>query len=392
MSAGFGRAVCGGVGVGGEYKQWAQRPCHSGAGAVPLPRKGGRMSRRAFTIVELIFVLIVIAVLIGVLLPALGGSRAAPQIKDGTQVRSIHQAMVTWAGQNQDRYPLPSDIDLDDTIPGSDTHSPGLEETKYGKDLPRFVMSLLMYNGSFGTEIAVSPKEVNPLIKADPFFEFRVPSAVAIAKRSKAVLDPAFACYPDELGGDTPIASASGPSRSAGFSYAIVPFVGARRSMWQSTFDASQVVLGNRGPWYQLDPRGSWSLDPTDRRGKNNTPPTQSNTLLIHGSRSSWEGNVGRNDNSVAFETKPDPENLAINYAAALSAAGIPKYDNIFANEDENGDGKTYTRAEDRITPANFDKRKNNLLRCWGGDAKGSNLTIDPARKQITSIIDFWYD
>ncbi|MBL8876050.1 MAG: hypothetical protein JNM86_09680 [Phycisphaerae bacterium] len=162
--------------------------------------------------------------------------------------------------------------------------------------------------------------------------------------------------------------------------------------MWQSTFDASQVVLGNRGPWYQLDPKGNWSLDPTDRRGKNNTPATQSNTLLIHGGRSSWEGNVGRNDNSVAFETRPDPENLAINYAAALAAAGIPKYDNIFANEDENGDGKTYSRADDRITPANFDKRKNNLLRCWGGDGTGKNVTIDPATKQITSIIDFWYD
>ncbi|MBL8876049.1 MAG: hypothetical protein JNM86_09675 [Phycisphaerae bacterium] len=176
------------------------------------------MSRRAFTVVELIVVLIIVFIIVGVLIPATSPRRrGAPQLKDGTQVRSIHQAMVTWAGQNQDRYPLPSDIDLDDTIPGSDTHSPGLEETKYGKDLPRFVMSLLIYNGSFGPEIAVSPSEVNPLIKADPFFEFRAPSAVAMAKRSKAVLDPAFACYPDELGGDTPIASASGPSRSAGF-------------------------------------------------------------------------------------------------------------------------------------------------------------------------------
>lgn len=352
------------------------------------------MSRRAFTIVELLVVLLIVFIIVGVLLPVAGrGSRyGSRQIKDGTQVRSIHQSMVTWAGQSQDNYPFPSQIDLFDTIPGTDTLSPGTESTKYGKDLPRFVMSLLIYNGSFGPEIAVSPSEANPLIKADPFFEFKAPSAVAFEKRSKAVLDPAFACYPDELGGDTPIASASGPARSAGFSYAIVPFVGARRSMWQSTFDASQVVLGNRGPWYQLDPKGNWSLDPTDRRGKNNTPATQSNTLLIHGSRSSWEGNVGRNDNSVAFETKPDPEDLAINYAAALAAAGIPKYDNIFANEDENGDGKTYSRADDRITPANFDKRKNNLLRCWGGDGTGKNVTIDPVTKQITSIIDFWYD
>ncbi|MBL8885220.1 MAG: hypothetical protein JNK16_01055 [Phycisphaerales bacterium] len=355
-------------------------------------RKLGQVS--AFTIVELIAVIVILIIVIGVLLPVTGRRSHINQrqIKDGIQIRSIHQSMVTWAGQNQDNYPIPSDIDLNDTIPGTDTQSPETAMTKCGKDLPRFVMSLLMYNGSFGPEIAISPAEVNGLIKADPFFEFRNPSAVAPTKRAKAILDPAFACYPDEPGGDAPIPRSSGTTGVGGFSYAIVPFVGARRYLWQSTFDASQVVIGNRGPWYKLDSNGKWSLDPTDRRGKYNTPATQSNTLLIHGARTSWEGNVARNDNSVAFETRPDPENLAIKYGAALAAAGIPQYDNIFANEDENGDGKSYTRADDRITPANFDKRKNNYLRCWGGDGKGSNLTIDPVTKQITSIIDFWYD
>ncbi|MBX3389053.1 MAG: hypothetical protein KF691_06310 [Phycisphaeraceae bacterium] len=313
-------------------------------------------------------------------------------MKDSTQVRSIHQSMVTWAGQNQDNYPIPSAMDLEDTIPGSDTRSPGREGTKSGKDLPRFVISLLMYYGSFGPEIAVSPSEVNPLIKVDQFYEFNAPTAVAPEKRSKAILDPAFACYPDEGGGDAVISSASGVARLGGFSYALVPFVGSRRAMWQSTFDADQVIIGNRGPWYKLDSNGTWSLDPTDRRGKNGVPATASNTLLIHGSRTAWEGNVARNDNSVAFETRPDPENIPITYGAALSKAGIPKYDNIFANEDEGGNGKSYSRADDRITPANFDKRKNNYLRCWGGDGSGSNLTFDPATGKINSIIDFWYD
>lgn len=351
------------------------------------------MARRAFTVVELIVVLFIVFVIVAALMPAAGrrSHRNSRQIRDGIQVRSIHQSMVTWAGQNQDNYPIPSEIDLNDTIPGTDTQTPGREATKYGKDLPRFAMSLLIYNGSFGPELLVGPAEVNGSIRANSIYQFKDPDAVAPEKRSRAILDPAFACYPEEVGGDSPMPGAYSGA-PGGCSYAFVPFVGARRSMWQSTFDASQVVVGNRGPWYQLEPNGKWSLDPTDRRGKYNTPATQSNTLRIHGAGNSWEGNVARNDNSVMFETRPDPENLRINYAAVLAAAGIPKYDNIFANEDENGDGRTYTRADDRITPANFDKRKNNLLRCWGGDGKGGNLTIDPVTKQITSIVDFWYD
>jgi len=338
--------------------------------------------------------MLIVLILVGVLMPAVGGGMrvSSRQMKDGTQVRSIHQSMVTWAGNCQDNYPLPSQIDLNDTIPGTDTQSPETGATKYGKDLPRFVMSLLMYNGSFGPEIAVSPAEVNPFIKGYTSFEFSNPTAVAPSKRAQAVLDPAFACLPDEQGGDPAIPAGPGIQGIGACSYAFVPFIGARRALWQSTFDASQVVIGNRGPWYKLDSSGNWSLDPTDRRGKYNTPATASNTLLIHGARNIWEGNVARNDNSVAFETTPDPANLTIQYSAALAAAGITKYDNIFANEDENGDGKSYSRADDRITPANFDKRKNNYLRCWGGDGKGSNITINPAAKQATAIIDFWYD
>jgi hypothetical protein len=341
----------------------------------------------------MIVVMLVVLVLVGILMPAMGSTRGGSrQLKDGTQIRSIHQSMVTWAGQCQDNYPLPSQIDLFDTIPGTDTQSPGTSTTKFGKDLPRFILSLLIFNGSFGPEILVSPSEMNPSIRVQSSFEFSNPSAVAPEKRGKAILDPKFACYPDEQGGDSPIPLRPAGASTGSCSYAFVPFIGARRSMWQATFDASQVVVGNRGPWYKLNSSGNWSLDSTDRRGKNNTPATASNTLLIHGSRNSWEGNVARNDNSVAFETRPAPENLTMNYAPALAAAGIPKYDNIFANEDENGDGKSYSRADDRITPENFDKRKNNYLRCWGGDGKGSNLTIDPVTKQITSIIDFWYD
>jgi len=298
--------------------------------------------------------------LIGILLPALGKARAtARQVKDSSQVRGVLQGFVVWAQNNNEDYPRPDRLDkANNTIsdPGA-----GSEAKKI---LPRHVLSVMVFNGFVPVDLLISPAEADGNQTPYTAYEFNSPKGAAGSDKTLALWDPDFKAYwtDADKGGTT--ATQSGTTAIAGgTSYAFVPPFGKRAVRWSNTFNATEVVIGNRGPVYQAVGSGettTWKLITDSAATDGKTPLGEgSQTLLIHGGRTTWEGNVGYNDNHVDFATKAEPDGLTYTFTK-LGAGVKTQPDNVFVNEKDTD----RTKGDDEALNSTNDDN-NAYIRGW---------------------------
>jgi len=262
---------------------------------------------RAFTQVELLCVLAVallfLCLLVATFWPVSRPSRGnSGHERDYLKLRGIHSAMELWAEQHQGSYPLPSRIDLANTT---------TREVGSAKNTTSNIYSVLMFGGYISFDSVISGSESNPRISSFESYALEAPPSAV--DPGSALWDPAFTADFTAPGGG-----------HASFAHLQPAPSGGRLKNWGQTFAPTTAIVSNRGPEVRL------VVDRGEQSPLVTFVLANSNTLLIHGTRDTWEGHVVYADGHGAFETSVAPDDRRY-----LSSSGWRR-DVLFYDETDN--------------------------------------------------------
>ncbi len=286
---------------------------------------------KGFTLIELLTVMAIIALLVGLLLPALAKARAKAQmIKDATQIKQIHAAWVTFSRDYEGIFPTPGLINrlaVDDNSLLDGREIPGRGPEDLTANNSAYMYSACIMQNYFTPQILYSPTEPSAYVAVKDDFDWSVYSPTLdvywdsvgnYQVPPNSNMGEAYYPFAVDLQGDNGAIGSPGAG-VANTSYAHMPISGSRKvRQWRDSLDSKWAIVGNRGPQ---------EGNPTGGPCANCPLYEESITLEFHGGDKQWVGNIGFNDNHVALLHTVLPEGY--NYMRN----GIPQPDNLFYND-----------------------------------------------------------